>query len=313
MKYEFDKQLKGYSHFHVPIAKPIIALSDIFLGAAFSTRRPIKGVKKEKVKIPATYAEDGRKTPIDAILYTPKGSEGKTLPCVLFLHGGGFVFRAAPHHFIMAERIALKAECKVLLPNYRTAPKSPFPAAVFDALSAYKWILSEGKEHGISPENTAVAGDSAGGNLAAALSVAANERGLQPPKAQLLFYPVLDGRMNTESMATFTDTPMCSSKDMAKYYFLYARGVKADDKYLSPALLKNFSFLPPTYIEAAEYDCLRDEALSYAAVLQKSGVETVMTEVKGAMHGYDIAKNSDMIKNLTEKRIKFIKEHLTSL
>lgn len=310
MKYIFDKQLKKYSRFHVPIIRPTIALSGLFLGAVFFARRPIKGVTAERIKIPVKYAEDKRKKPLNAILCSPKGFENKKLPCVLFLHGGGFVFKAAPHHFAMAERLVLKAECRVLLLDYRTAPKHKFPAAVYDALSAYKWILSEGGEHGISAENTAVAGDSAGGNLAAALCVMANEKGLKMPKAQLLLYPALDRRMKTESVAKFTDTPMCNSKDMAKYYFFYAPAVPEDNKYLSPALLKDFSFLPPTYIEVAEYDCLRDEGLSYAAALKEVGAETVITEVKGAMHGYDIAKNSDIVKNLTEKRVRFIKEHI---
>lgn len=310
MKYAFDGELRKYSSFRAPVNGFTIALSTPLLGAAFLTRRPIKGVKAERIKISRKYAEDERKTPLSALLYSPKGRDKEKLPCVLFFHGGGFVFKAAPHHLVLAERISLKAGCRALLLDYRTAPKNPFPAAVFDALSAYKWILSEGEAYGISAENTAVAGDSAGGNIAATLCLMASERGLARPKAQLLLYPVLDRRMNTESMRTFTDTPMCNSKDMAKYYSYYAPNAKEDEKYLSPALLKDFSFLPPTYIEAAEYDCLRDEALLYAAALKKSGIETALTEVKGAMHGYDIAKNSELVKKLTEKRVKFIKEHI---
>lgn len=303
-KYSFDPSLKKYSHMRVPITRPIVFFAKIALGLVFSTRRSSKKITAQKIKIPTDH-----KKPINAILYSPKNAK-TPLPCVLFLHGGGFVFKGAPHHYALAKEIAEKTGCYVLLPDYRVAPKFPFPAAFFDALSSYRWIVEKGEEYGINVQKTAVAGDSAGGNLAAAICLYARDNAIRPPKAQLLLYPVTDKRLSSESMRRFYDTPMCNSRDMKKYYAFYGDAREDMLPYYSPALAKNFADLPAAYIEIAEYDCLRDEGAAYAKALEQGGAAVTLTEAKGAMHGYDIARKSPLVCSLVEKRIEFLKRRL---
>lgn len=241
------------------------------------------------------------------LLYAPAGCEGET-PCVYFLHGGGFVFNAAPHHFALARTFARELGVCVALPDYRLAPRHTFPSAHEDALTGYRWLLENAAELHIDAGRIAVGGDSAGGNLAAALCLMARDAALPLPCAQLLLYPVLDRRMNTESYRQFTDTPMCNSRDMEKYFAMYAPGaLSAPREYLSPAESASLRGLPPAYIETAEFDCLRDEGEAYALRLESEGVPCERHEIKSAMHGYDIAVDSDLLRAVMALRLKFLR------
>lgn len=308
--YAFRPELKRYAHMRVPLYRPLLPLARAFLRAVYSTRRGSENLSLKRIKIPAEYAEDGREKPLRAMVYSPKNADGP-LPCVLFLHGGGFVFGAAPHHYAMAKALAEKAGCAVMISDYRLAPEFPFPAAPYDALSTYKWLLKNGASLKINADRVCVAGDSAGGCLSAVLCLMARDKGLPLPRAQLLLYPVTDRRMTSESVLRFTDTPMCNSKDMAKYYSFY--GEKSDEKeyYLSPALAPDLNGMPAAYIEVAEYDCLRDEGIAYAEALQNAGAEVSLTKVTGAMHGYDIARRAPFIAELDTARAEFIKKNLS--
>lgn len=307
--YAFLPELKKYAHMRVPLFRPLLPPARAILHAVYLTRRSGKNISLTKIKIPAAYAEDGRKKPLSAAVYMPKGAKGP-LPCVLFFHGGGFVFGAAPHHYAMAKAFVEGAGCVVMLLDYRLAPKFPFPAALYDALSAYKWLIKNGAALKIDAARICLAGDSAGGCLAAALCLLAKDKGLPLPKAQLLLYPVTDRRMNSQSMRQFTDTPMCNSKDIAKYYSFYGECGEEKEYYLSPALAPSLKGMPAAYIEVAEYDCLRDEGIAYAKALKEAGVEVSLTKVEDAMHGYDIACRAPFTKELNEARTEFIKRHL---
>ena len=128
------------------------------------------------------------------------------------------------------------------------------------------------------------------------------------PCAQMLLYPVLDARMNTESYEVFTDTPMCSSEDMRKYWAMYAPDMSAAPReWLSPAESASLRGLPEAYIETAEYDCLRDEGAQYAARLAREGVPCEYHAIKNAMHGYDIALGSELLKTVMARRVEFLR------
>lgn len=131
---------------------------------------------------------------------------------------------------------------------------------------------------------------------------------LPMPCAQMLLYPVLDARMETESYKRFTDTPMCNTRDMEKYFAMYAPGPSAAPReWLSPAESASVQGLPRAYIETAEYDCLRDEGAAYAARLTREGVVCEYHAIKNAMHGYDIACRSDFLKAVMAYRIEFMR------
>ena len=245
------------------------------------------------------------------LIYAPEG-ETETTPCVYFLHGGGFVFNAAPHHFTLARELSRALGVRVALPDYRLAPRHTFPAAHEDALTGYRWLLENAAALCIDLARIAAAGDSAGGNLAAALCLMAREQNLPMPCAQMLLYPVLDARMETESYRQFTDTPMCNTRDMEKYFAMYAPDMSAAPReWLSPAESASLRGLPAAYIETAEFDCLRDEGAQYAARLTREGVPCEYHPIKNAMHGYDIAVNGDFMETVMAYRIAFLRRVFT--
>ena len=297
-KYEFDKELKKYAHMYIPIYRPILPFLQSLMSILYKMEKTDDTVEVSK----------GKMKNLEYLMYIPK--KLKSDACILFYHGGGFVFNAAPHHFSLARRLAKEINCKVFFLNYRLAPKHSFPSAAKDCVDFYEFILRNAKELGISTDKIILTGDSAGGNLCAVTTYHAKKNGLQMPKAQMLLYPFLDRRMQSESMK-YTDTPMCNSKDMKKYLDLYVGNQSVEDVcYLSPIEANDFSNYPPTYVEVAEFDCLRDEGKKYAQNLKEVGCIVKLHEVKKAMHGYDIAENSNLIKNLMKQRIQFLKENV---
>ena len=222
------------------------------------------------------------------------------------------MFNAAPHHFALARRFTKELQVKTVFVDYRLAPKYKFPTAPNDCLSVYRWVIANAGELGVDTEKMLVCGDSAGGNLATVLCLMAKDAGLTLPKAQMLLYPFVDRRMNTESYRRYKDTPMCNSKDMEKYLKMYVKNPDATQiPYLSP-MEASLVGIPPAYIEVAQYDCLRDEGIKYSEALERCGVYTELHEIKAAMHGYDIAKDSGLLNEIMEVRLRFLQKILNS-
>ena len=134
------------------------------------------------------------------------------LPCVVFCHGGAFMLKAAPHHYSLAKQFALSTPCVVVLPDYRLAPRHPFPTPAEDCYAAYTWTVANAAALGIDDGRVAVVGDSAGGNLAAAVCLMARDRNAPPPCFQMLLYPVTDRTMESGSMRAFQKTPMWNAR-----------------------------------------------------------------------------------------------------
>lgn len=304
-KYEFHEELKSYANMNVPIIPAIIPVIQKLMRVLYKMEKSDKDVKVSARMIPAA---DGNK--LRLLTYEPVNRQ-KNMPCMLVIHGGGFAFQAAPHHFGLARKFAKELGCKVFFVDYRLAPKHKFPTAPEDCFCAYKWLLAHAEELEINGEKIAVCGDSAGGNLATVICLMAREQGIQQPKAQMLLYPVTDRRMITNSTKVYTDTPMCNSEDVKKYLQMYVGELEASKiMYLSPIEAENLKGLSEAYIEVAQYDCLHDEGAEYANALQKDGVTVELYEVSGAMHGYDIAEESNLVKECMEKRIWFLKKVL---
>lgn len=304
-KYKFHKDLKAYANMKVPIIPFIIPTLQKLMGVLYKREKSDREVEVSHRMIPVSD-----ETEIRVLLYEPANAV-KDGPCLIYIHGGGFAFQAAPHHFSLARRLAKSLGYKTFFVDYRLAPKYKFPAAPEDCLAVYKWILSHARELQIDCGKIAVCGDSAGGNLGAVLCLMAKEWGIQLPKAQMLLYPVTDRRMKTDSMKLYTDTPMCNSRDMKKYLQMYIREADAMKiSYFSPIEADSLEDLPDAYIEVAQYDCLHDEGVEYANALQQNGVKIELYEIHGAMHGYDIAENSDLVKECMEKRIRFLRAAL---
>ena len=301
-EYTYHPDLRRYANMRSTLSPWFVRLSQAPMGLLYAAQRSDAAVRVRHGRVPLPGGGTMR-----MLVYEPAERSGVT-PGLYFLHGGGFVFNAAPHHFALARTFARELGVCVALPDYRLAPRHTFPSAHGDALTGYRWLLENAAELHIDAGRIAVGGDSAGGNLAAALCLMARDAALPLPCAQLLLYPVLDRRMNTESYRQFTDTPMCNSRDMEKYFAMYAPGaLSAPREYLSPAESASLRGLPPAYIETAEFDCLRDEGEAYALRLESEGVPCERHEIKSAMHGYDIAVDSDLMRAVMALRLRFLR------
>lgn len=324
--YHFHPELKLYTKMNVPIIPWLLPIMQPVLRMLSLGERSGPFVKVRHGKI---VAKDGHK--IRTTTYVSRKFK-KDGPCILVFHGGGFVYPASLHHYVLARKLAKELKAKAILVDYRLSPKHKFPAAVEDAFTAYRWVLANAGKLGIDRERIAVCGDSAGGNLSAVVSQWARDNGIQKPCGQVLIYPAVDGRMKTKSVKLFTDTPMCNTRAMEKYFRLYlpegiqqiwecerqeciSLGASEHKEFMkntcrrinfSPTEAKSFKNLPPALIEVAQYDCLRDEGLQYAEKLRKAGVRAEVCKVKGAMHGYDIATGTRVVKKCMERRIQFL-------
>ena len=305
-KYTFHPDLKPYEKQKAILIPAVDRVLQALMGVQYGMEKDDDTVCVTQHHIPTEGGTD-----IRLLLYAPKQCAGQT-PCLLFLHGGGFVFNAAPHHFALARKFTRELQVKTVFVDYRLAPKYKFPTAPNDCMSAYRWVLSHAGELGIDTGKSLVCGDSAGGNLATVLCLMARDTGLPMPKAQMLLYPFTDRRMNTESCRLYTDTPMCSTEDMRKYLKMYVKDLDtAQIPYLSPMEAPSLSALPPAYVEVAQYDCLHDEGAEYAKELEQCGVPVELHEIEGAMHGYDIAQDSGWMNGIMEMRLRFLRDILT--
>ncbi len=246
---------------------------------------------------------------IEILILEPRGLAHPT-PCLVYYHGGGFIFGASFHHYNLAREYAKRTPCRLIFAQYRLAPRYPHPTPSEDCYAALRWAQENAVALGIDPSKIGVGGDSAGGALAAAVCQMARDRGTALPCFQLLVYPVTDCRMETESNRIFTDTPMWNSKLSRRMWRAYLPNQAANNiAYASPMLSENFENLPTAYVETAEFDCLRDEALAYAAALRDAGAEVEINETKGTIHGFDAARNAGASKAAIATRIAFIQRH----
>lgn len=307
-KYRFSPELWLLSKMKVPIIPPLLPAMQKILRLLTLGEHSDRRVKVSHGKIPS---QDGKK--LSVTTYTSRKFQ-RNGPGILLFHGGGFVYPASLHHYVLARKLARELEAAVILVDYRLAPGYRFPTAAEDACSSYRWVLDHADGLGIDKNRIAVCGDSAGGNLAAVVCLWARNRKLTLPCGQLLIYPFLDGRLRTRSMQQFTDTPMCSSRAMEQYLKLYLPSESRERsyreiprEYLSPAEADTHEGLPPALIETAQYDCLRDEGLHYAERLKRAGVWVKVHRVKGAMHGYDLATGTRLMKRCMEQRIAFLR------
>ena len=191
--------------------------------------------------------------------------------------------------------------------DYRLAPKYPFPVPVEDCFAAYKWVLENAKNLGIKDDKIMIAGDSAGGNLATAVTLMARDRGLAMPLALMLIYPVTDRRMMTESMKKYTDTPVWDANLSKMMWDAYLGGQQPEHmEYASPVEASSFERFPSTYIEVAEFDSLHDEGILLYAKLKETGIPVELDEIKGACHGFETAIESRITRECMRRRIDWL-------
>ena len=242
---------------------------------------------------------DGCNIPL--YVFSPKNIECSKV--LLYIHGGGFAYKGYFKHYRLCRRYALEAKCKVVYVDYRLLPKYKFPCAVHDCYEAYKWIIDNSEMLGVDINKIIVGGDSAGGCLTCDVVRSAYLDKNILPKLVLLLYPGLDKRSNTRSMKELYDSPIWDKKSNIKMWQLYV----GDSHYLSPCELNDISYFPKTYVEVCEFDCLKDEGIDFYNKLKSCGVDAVLNETKGTIHGFDI-KPCKTTEDAINYRIKLIEE-----
>lgn len=202
---------------------------------------------------------------------------------MLFFHGGGWVHGTLETHDRLCAILAVHGKCAVVSVAYRLAPEHPFPAAFEDALASLQWVKDNQKELGIDAARIALAGDSSGGNIAAAAAQAV--AGDPAILHQLLFYPALDGSCSSPSFKG-DHYGFLSAEQMRWYWKQYAPGDLRDDPRASPAKAKTRPDTAPATIIVAGNDPLHDEGVAYAKKLQAASVKTILHDYPGAVHGF---------------------------
>lgn len=243
--------------------------------AAFSRGEPVDAVEDRMVGAPAE---------VPVRIYRPSG--GAALPVLVYFHGGGWVMGGLDSHDATCRQLAVDVGCVVVSVDYRLAPEHPFPAAVHDAMAVTFWVAAHASEIGGERSRIAVAGDSAGGNLAAVVAQLAAQN-VVPLAFQLLVYPVIDRRMDRPSMIENATGCLLERADMQWFWSLYdPDGEAAKDPRAVPLVAADLRHLPPALVITAEHDPLRDEGEEYGARLQAAGVPVTVTRYPGVFHGF---------------------------
>ncbi|AME23380.1 alpha/beta hydrolase [Burkholderia sp. PAMC 26561] len=246
----------------------------------FAASRPA-GVKVENIVLPL----DGRD--LGARVYRPEEASGP-LPLVVYFHGGGWVLGDLDTHDLMVARLALDSNCAVVSVDYRLAPEFAFPTPVNDALDALLWLAEHRSRLGFATNRLGVAGDSAGGHLAAVAARAANDRVAGLVTAQLLIYPVARCRFEGGSFTANAEGPGLSTEEMRWYWaqFLTSQPPADDDVRAFP-LAESYDRTPArALIVGAAYDPLYDDAHEFARFLEANGGRVEVIDAKDMTHGF---------------------------
>lgn len=218
-------------------------------------------------------------------VYTPEGSG--PFPALVYFHGGGWVAGDLEMVDPSCTMLTNRTNAVVVSVDYRLAPEHKFPAPVMDCYAATQWVYDNAAELGVDPRRIAVGGDSAGGNLAAAVSVMARDRGTPDLAFQILFYPVTNLDYETRSYRE-NGADYFLTTDMMRWFWGHYLQSEAfgRDTYASPLLIEDASGLPPAFVVTAEFDPLRDEGEAYAELLREAGNEVTANRYDGQIHGF---------------------------
>jgi acetyl esterase len=269
--------------------------------AAVAARPPIPMARVEALQLPGperqsperqsfgthTVPKDCRNA-LAARRYVPNGlPEGGAAALLVYYHGGGWTIGDLETHDGVCRFLAAAAGTAVLSVEYRLAPEHLFPAAVEDSLAGFAWAAANAAELGVDPARIAVGGDSAGGNLAAVVSLLARDAGGPTPAMQLLIYPVTDAVGGQRSRQLFARGFLLSGGDMDAFEASYLPpGTDPRDPRVSPLQAPDLRGLPPAYVATAGFDPLRDEGEAYALALREAGVRVALRRHPGLTHSF---------------------------
>ena len=299
MKYPLDDELKSLERHKIPANLKLIPMMN-----AISSR--FKCQSDDNVVVSEYNIIGYEGATIKTLVIEPRDAEDN-LPCFVYFHGGGFMLKSTAINQQTVKEYAAKTPCKIVYVDYRLAPDYPFPIPVEDCFATYKWVLDNTAELNIDSNKIMLGGDSAGGNLAIAVTLMARDRSLACPSKVMLIYPTTDRRMITESMQKYVDTPVWDANLSKMMWDAYLGEQHPEHiEYASPLEAPSLEQFPITYMEVAEFDSLHDEGVLFYNRLKESGVTVELHEVKGACHGFENVFESKITRQCMERRIKWL-------
>lgn len=223
--------------------------------------------------------------PVRFRTYRPD-AEGR-LPTLIYMHGGGWTIGSVETHDAITAAIAAETPCVVVSVDFARAPEHPFPAAVEDCRAVVDWVFENLDALGAAPDGVCVGGDSAGGNLAGALTLIFRGDDRRPLAGQVLLYPCMDADLTKPSYRTEADAPFLTTEQMALFWDYYCpRPEQRSDPLAAPMRAGDHRGLPPAYIAVAEHDPIRDDGYAYAERLEAAGVPVTFRPGRGLIHGF---------------------------
>lgn len=285
-----DPQVEKLLQSLAKLETPPLHTLDIIKAREVAQKTTIPEVDSVKIIPDAVVNIENRKIPgllteIPIRIYTPLGNS--PFPILVFFHGGGWVMGSIDAADNICRTLANKAGCIVVSVEYRLAPEHKFPAAIEDAYTATKWVADNAANINGDRNLIAIGGDSAGGNIAAAVTLMARDRGFPNIIYQLLFYPATNYAFDTNSYQQYGQNYPLTTELMMCYWNHYLPNPEVgNNPYASPLLATNLSNLPPALIITAEFDPLRDDGELYAHRLKEAGVSVKLIRYDGMIHAF---------------------------
>lgn len=284
------------------------------IGFQFNWRkRLINKMLSQKYEAAKTFEE------VKIRQHTIKGYEGRDIrvevfeledatddsPCIIVYPGGAFWAKPIQTYKYIFGRYIKGTSVKIVFIHYTLSIDAPFPVAIEDCYLGTLWAYNNAELIGINKDKIMLYGISSGGTMVASITQMLRDRGAFKPCFQMLIYPALDDRMNTISAIKYRGMPGWKTGMLEDAITYYTRdGMGENPAYAVPMKATDFSNLPDAFIEVAEYDCVRDEAIIYGEELEKHGTKVEYVEIKGAVHGFDIILKSKISKKAIQKRIE---------
>jgi acetyl esterase len=245
-------------------------------------------VVRPDVDITDTAVPGGPSGTVSVRILRPRGDNGP-LPVILYIHGAGWVFGNAHTHDRLIRELAVGANAAIVFPNYSLSPEAKYPTAIEESYAVAKWVAEHGAEQDLDATRIAIAGDSVGGNMTAALTLLAKQRGDVSFVQQVLFYPVTDASFDTDSYRQFAEGYFLRRDAMQWFWDQYTTdSAQRAEITASPlrATTDQLAGLPPALVITGEADVLRDEGEAYAAKLRAAGVPVTAVRYQGIIHDF---------------------------